>query len=397
MSSSTSDITSGPRATRALHVQEGAYRADKLLWHGDRIGRMRRGLPIAPVTVHFVISDLCNHACNFCSFRMEDNLQNELFGIDSTEGRNNNPARWIPKNKCLELLEDFADLGVRGVEFTGGGEPSIHPDAAEIFARCRSLGLEASLVTNGQKLPEALDATLTEFSWIRFSIDAATPATWSQCRNVTPHGFLRVLDNARRLIAARERARSQTTIGAGFVLYAENWHEAYDAVALYKDAGFDSVRLGAIFNSSQKAAHFDGFLEPARELCARAKQDFEDENFRVANNFDARLEDLGQDGRPDYERCRYQELVAYVGGDQQLYRCCDTAYNPIGHLADLSTQRFRDAWLALYESGAFSRFDAGASCEFCMFNNRNRIAAEAIDGRLPVPPGGPAPEHLDFV
>ena len=396
MSSSTSQARR-TRERRALHVQEGAYRADKLLWHGERIARMRRGMPVAPVTVHFVISDLCNHACNFCSFRMEDNLQNALFGVEGEDGRNNNPARWIPKDKCLELLEDFAELGVRGVEFTGGGEPTVHPDCAEIFARCRELGLEGSLVTNGQKLPESLDATLLDYSWIRFSIDAATPETWSKCRKVTPHGFLRVLDNARRMLVARNRLGSSTTIGAGFVVYAENWHEIYDAVALYKEVGFDSVRLGAIFNSSQKAEHFDGFLEPARELCARAKHDFEDANFRVANNFDARIDDLSQDGQPDYRRCRYQELVAYVGGDQKLYRCCDTAYNPIGHLADLSQQRFRDAWLALYENGAFSRFDASKSCEFCMFNNRNRIAAEAIAGHIDFPPPGPAPEHLDFV
>ena len=385
------------RPARPIHVQEGVYRADKILWHRDRMDALRRGDPISPVTVHFVISDLCNHDCGFCSFRMENNLQNALFGVEKNGKRNNNPSRRIPTEKCFELLEDFASMGVRGVEYTGGGEPTIHPDCGRIFRRGLDLGLDCSLVTNGQRIPESLDRMLLDFSWIRFSIDAAHEESYAHVRRISSRHFAQTLANARRLIDKRNRIGSDTTIGAGFVIWRENWREILDAVRLYKEIGFDAVRLGAIFNSSEKIEHFDGWADEAAALCAQAKREFEDDDFRVHDNFRARLDDLSDDGRPDYARCRYQELVAYVAGDQKLYRCCDTAYNPIGLLGDLETTRFRDLWSELYASGSFSEFQADEECEFCMFNTRNRLAEDFAESPGLAYPDGPPPPHGAFV
>lgn len=387
-----------PPATRPVHLQEGAYRADKILWHSKRMMDLRAGKPIAPVTVHMVLSDLCNHDCGFCSFRMENNLQNALFGVEAPDGsRNNNPRRQIPTEKCFELLEDFAAMGVRGVEYTGGGEPTIHADCGRIFSYGLDLGLDAALVTNGNHLPPTLDSALLRFQWIRFSIDAAHAESYARIRRISPRQFERTLANARRLIEKRNARESDCTIGAGFVVWRENWREVYDAVRIYKDCGFDSVRLGAIFNSSEKLRHFDGWAQEAAALCARAKADFEDESFHVHDNFVARLSDLSDDGRPTYARCRYQEFVAYIGGDQQLYRCCDTAYNPLGQLGDLRNTRFRDLWAELTERGAFESFRADESCEFCMFNARNQLAQSFVDGDLAELPTGEAPDHVAFV
>ena len=123
-------------------TQDGVYRADKISHHADRIETLRRGALTVPVTVRVSISDLCNHDCSFCSFRMEDNLNNEWFGEARGSGRQNNPSRMIPTMKMEELLEDMAAMGVLAVEFTGGGEPTVHPDHPRIFEHCLAAGLE---------------------------------------------------------------------------------------------------------------------------------------------------------------------------------------------------------------------------------------------------------------
>ena len=189
-----------------------------------------------------------------------------------------------------------------------------------------------------------------------------------------------MLANAERLIRARDAGNSDTVIGAGFVVYRENWREIPEAVRIYKEAGFDNVRLGAIFNSSQKLGHFEGYLQQAQELCAQAKVDFEDDGFRVIDNFAARIDDLRHDGRPAYPRCYYQEMVAYIAGDQSLYRCCDTAYNPVGYLGSLVDTRFRDLWRQVAEDGRLRDFRPDKNCEFCMFNNRNLLVGEVCGG-----------------
>jgi MoaA/NifB/PqqE/SkfB family radical SAM enzyme len=383
--------------TTPVHVQEGIYRADKILFHRDRLDRLARNELVAPITAHLVISDLCNHNCSFCSFRMEDNLQNAQFAEIRAGRRNNNPNRMIPRTKVFEILDDLNALGTLGVEFTGGGEPAIHPDAPAIFERCLDVGLEAALVTNGQLLDERFDPIVTRFTWVRVSIDAGTSETYARVRGVHKRSWHEALRNAERLVRARDRQHSDTTIGAGFVVYRENWREVYEAVRRFKATGFDSVRIGAIFNSTQKAAHFDGFLEPARELCAAAKRDFEDADFRVANNFDARIADLESGGTPSYPRCTYQELVTYIGGDQKVYRCCDTAYNPIGYLGDLRGQRFAEVWRDAFARGEFRGFRPDQSCEFCMFNNRNVLALRYLEDPAGAGPRGQEPPHIAFV
>ncbi|MDI6414467.1 radical SAM protein [Solobacterium moorei] len=74
-----------------------------------------------------------------------------------------------PKN----LLNELADLKVKSVEFSGGGEPTTHPDIIEIIRHAKSLGLNIGIVTNGNSL-EKLFPVLDAFTFIRISLDAAT-------------------------------------------------------------------------------------------------------------------------------------------------------------------------------------------------------------------------------
>jgi MoaA/NifB/PqqE/SkfB family radical SAM enzyme len=384
-----SDLQSGE-----LDPQQNVYRTDKIAHHPDRLHSLRRGSVTVPVTLRLSISDLCNHDCAFCSFRMEDNANNAWFGETEGERRNNNPSRKIPFARAKNLLAELARAGVRAVEFTGGGEPTAHPDHQQIFSHCLELGLEAALITNGQRLRESLDAVLTRFTWVRISVDAANAATWAGIRRVQPAFFDRVVCNAKRLIEHRDRTGSETLIGAGFVVYEQNWREIYSAVRMFKEIGFDSVRLSALFNSSEKVGHFDGFKAEAAALCTRAKDEFEDSRFHVANNFNARLDDLTM-GRGGQKRCWYQELAPFIGGDQRLYRCCNTAYTPEGDLGSLREKTFGELWNEVSTNGSLHLFRPDQKCGLCMFNDRNvMIESLVADGdRTEAVPA----RHVNFV
>ena len=60
----------------------------------------------------------CNHDCSFCTYRYtQDDDMNALFNLKDI----------IPLRKMLEIFDDCVELGVKAVEITGGGEPSLHP------------------------------------------------------------------------------------------------------------------------------------------------------------------------------------------------------------------------------------------------------------------------------
>ena len=163
----------------------------------------------------------------------------------------------------------------------------------------------------------------------------------------------------------------------------ENWRGIYNAVKLAADTGAENVRISAI-HQSEGDSYFEDFYLEARDLARKAVDDFQRDDFRVFNMFGDRVQDLHV-GNPEYKFCGYQTFNTYIGGDQNLYRCCNTAYNHHGFLGSLLNQKLSELWATL--TPQMFEFDA-RSCERCMFNNKNETILYALEDD---------PEHVNFV
>src|SRR5215831_15537667 len=118
-----------------------------------------------------VLSDLCNQACHFCAYRDPTYTSSQLFHIAG----NYNPNRMLPFEKVMEILDDCEEIGVKAIQLTGGGEPTVYPRFQEVTEEIGKRGIQWSLVTNGV-LAKKWD--FSKASWIRVSLDAATSATY---------------------------------------------------------------------------------------------------------------------------------------------------------------------------------------------------------------------------
>lgn len=362
------------------------YSNDKALWHVDSIQALREGKQPVPKQLQLIISDLCNQNCSFCAYRMEGYTSNQHFGqVDEKTGNfTNNPVRFIPYQKAIEIIDDAADIGVKAIQFTGGGEPTVHAKHKEIFSHALDRGLQIALVTNGILLKEALRDILIHATWVRISIDAGIASTYSKIREVPESQFHRALENISELIKLRNQHQSPLTIGVGFVVTADNWTEMRHLTQIAKDMGADNVRLSAVFQP-EHFEYFKGFYSDALSLSKECSAMAEGK-FRVFNLFTDRVEDLIEE-HPDYSFCGYQHFNTYVGGDLNVYRCCVTSYNDIGLLGSLKTKRFKDFWLSKEKEQTMSNFDA-KGCPQCQFNHRNRNINSVIE---------PDPPHVNFV
>jgi MoaA/NifB/PqqE/SkfB family radical SAM enzyme len=337
-------------------------------WHIDKIKQLRDGRDIVPTHVQIVISDLCNQDCHFCAYRMSAGFSTERF---ADEHGNRNPVRFMPTKKAKEILDDCAALGVSAIEFTGGGEPTVHKDHIEIIGHAQSIGLQTGLVTNGVLLRD--NPVFRNLDWLRISLDAGTPESYQQIR--ASKAWPKVMDNL-RLIGSF----SKPYVGVGFVVTRENYREILLACQIVKDAGIPYIRISAMF-SQDGASYYAGLSDEisASRFAAAAMQD---DDFKVVDFFAERVGDLDQ-GRPDYTFCGEQQFVLYIGGDQKVYTCCTNAYTTHGEIGDLRATRFKD-WLAGHR-----RYDFDArSCHHCQFNDKNRVVNFLID---------PAPAHVNFV
>lgn len=345
----------------------------KAAWHLERIATLRKGRDIVPTHVQLVLSDLCNQDCHFCAYRMEGGFSSANF---ADEQGNRNPKRFIPTPKAIEILDDCAALGVGAIEFTGGGEPTVHPDCLHLIAHAQALGLQTGLVTNGVRLKP--HPALEKLTWLRISLDAGTAQTYQRIRRSA--AWPQVMDNLQ--YAGRiGSAAGGPLVGVGFVVTRENYRELGRAAVLAKAAGAAYLRVSAMFGE-QGAAYYADVLEAIDGERRLAAKYVADERFKVVDFFDNRVHDLEQ-AAPDYAFCGTQQFVLYIGGDQKVYTCCTNAYTPHGEIGDLRQQRFAD-WLPSHR-----RFDFDArQCHHCQFNDKNRVINFMLER---------APAHVDFV
>ncbi len=124
---------------------------EKLLWHGDRVKGWLETGRTRPILVEIAPTELCNASCPWCFFRDRKGSA-EIDGV-----------------KMIEIIGNLATLGVKAINWTGGGEPTLHPFFGAFVERTHSLGLKQGLFTNGyQEIPYP-----EKFDWIRVSLTDA--------------------------------------------------------------------------------------------------------------------------------------------------------------------------------------------------------------------------------
>ncbi len=361
-----------------------SYSDFKPAWHQDKIAQMRAGEQIIPSQIQLIISDLCNHDCGFCAFRMEGYTSNQHFGEMTPNGINNNPNRMVDYDKCIEIMCDAATMGVGAIQFTGGGEPTVHPRHMEIFRAALDFGLESALVTNGNILRKGWEEVLPRFAWIRVSLDAGSAATYAKIRRVPESKFMMALQNLKALSEATRN--TGTVLGASFIITKENYLEVQKAAEVVARTGCPSIRFAAVFTPDLADYYNEDMLGEIEEQLHYAEVLADQSQFTIHNQFSLRMGDL-RSGRPAYSFCGYQEFNVYIGGDLNVYRCCNTAYNDLGLVGSLQDQSFADFWKIQEKAEAYGGFDARA-CEHCAFNEKNRLINYLVSE---------APDHVNFV
>jgi radical SAM protein with 4Fe4S-binding SPASM domain len=385
-------------------MSDGAYAPDKAAAFPDRIEALRRGEQIAPVHLHLILSDLCNLDCPLCAYRSSGYSSNQRFGVvDAKTGFvNHNPIRMLPTKLVLQTLDEFKEMGGKAVEFTGGGEPTLHPSFAAIVWHAQQIGLDTALVTNGiglqRKLPPEL---LVALKWLRISIDAVTRETYGKVRPSLggPHGemldsVLRSLQYAATEIAA-SAGPSRCTLGAGFVVQKENWQEIVEFVRVARAHGAHNVRISGVF-TVERDRYFDGWSADAELEEQRAVRLYDVPNgFRVYGRLREKIEDLA--GPPDFRDCHYEQFTTYLAGDGNLYRCCVTSYNDHGLIGNVAEAGgFRKLWESEHKRQRFATFDA-RSCAQCQFRDRIKAIDRLVQLGISKPVDPTSITHASFV
>ncbi|MGF1632429.1 MAG: radical SAM protein [Phycisphaerae bacterium] len=172
--------------------------------HTQAVGHRRRpvaeadGVP-RPVTVWHV-TKACNLRCVHCyASACAEPAPDELSFDEGTR-----------------LLDDLKGFGVPAVLFSGG-EPLVRPDTPQLIAHARSIGLSATLSTNGMLIDDAMADRLAGvgLTYVGISLDGTQP-THDKLR-----GAAGAYDGA---LAGIDRCRARgIKVGLRFTVHALNY------------------------------------------------------------------------------------------------------------------------------------------------------------------------------
>lgn len=324
----------------------------------------------------FNLTDRCNLTCPFCY-------------VPST-----GPAGGhVPLSLAVRVIEEAAELGVRHLVLAGG-EPTLHPDLAEIVRVARRQGsLRVKLVTNGARSDEALLETV----WmgvddLQVSLDGADEGEHDRLRG--KGSFRRALD---LLTAVRRRAWAGK-VGLSFTPLPHNLDQLIGLYRLALGMGVDYIhlnrpkvpgrqQLGASENGDMASqAHFSRALGAYDQLLLHAYRDREFAtglSGRAAVDIDVSFDPATElFSRVVRRRCAAGLLTMCVGPDGACYPCAalcrpEYSWGKVGeHSLHHISRVMRRDMLEKFD------VDRDPSCSGCLFRYFCGGGCRAVTGRL---------------
>ncbi len=349
------------------------YGESKLAFHPDKLEALSAGRITAPVYVRVKPTNRCNHHCFYCSYAP---------GSKCVVSETINLKDEIPREKMMELLSDFRDMGVRAVTYSGGGEPLVYPHITETLQKTLDYGIDLSMITNGQRLSEERAELLTQAKWIRISMDASTAKTFSEVRGVPERFFNELTENLKTFA---KKKKPDCELGINFVVSDKNADQVYSSAKFFKELGANHVKFTPIY----VAEDFLGYHAKSRDAVLaqirKARAELEADRFSVFDTYEKDLTTSGLSTR-QCSQCFIMQTVPVIGADCHVYFCHDKTYTRNGRLGSIKAQSFKNLWFSPEAEKIFRKFDPKQQCRHhCTYDPRNLAIQEMINH-----PGNPA-------
>jgi len=306
------------------------YEYNMLMNYADYIDLFVDGKPFPPFEIEIQMSSSCNFRCTWC---IGDSVQKqkEIKGLSNFLSRKN-------VDKLVDGIIDFRQNGLRIqlVKFSGFiGEPLIQKKATiSAIQRLVGAGFKVGLFTNGVFMKEDTWDTLANIYYVNLSLDGG-PYSFFWLKEFpkntdltfTKKTFNTVINNIKGLnrVRVKEERNSPVNITVSYVVVPGNHIEVYEATRLVKEAGADGIRFKCDIGGRHKLKEDTGdesTLDEAYDQIQKAKTDFNDETFKV---IEVHTKDDARDENYNKWDCKngcfYQDFVATVGSNGDLYLC----------------------------------------------------------------------------
>ena len=311
--------------------------AGKLFGHLDRLAGLKAGHVPPPVNVEIDLSNRCSLGCEWCHFSYT-HTRGPLAGKTPKPEGDVPGGDLMPLALARRIIRQLRTYGVRSITWTGGGEPTLHPDFDEIVTYAAAVGIKQGIYTHGGHIDAERAALLKRvMTFVYVSLDAICAKDYKHRKRVDR--FDAATDGVRRLADAEGGA----TLGVGFLLGPESWPDAYSAPRLVEDlkADYCQFRPAIIYGQehpgelAENAEWVDDAITAMRFSISRH------DNVEADIPRFQRYRDWRGHG---YATCWWSGLQTVITPNGKVWACVNLREHPAAELGDLSVESFEDIW-----------------------------------------------------
>jgi len=343
-----------------VKTKEGVLILDshKVSYHYDRVEAWENEEKIAPVSVDMALTRSCGAMCSFCYAMMQEPQER--------------PA--IKVKEALNLLDDFAEIGVRGVSLISDGESTLTKAYVPFIQHAAKVGIDVGNATNAWEWePEKIEQVLPHLTWVRFTVAAGKPESYAKIMYKGPEHtevFDRAMSHIKYAVDLKKRKNLKCTLGIQMVLMPEFKDEiiSFSQLALDLEVDYGVIKhcsddeFGTLGVDYEKYESMYGLLQEAEEM----------------SNDDTKIivkwEKIKDKGKPSYKRFYGPQFLLQISGSGLVAPSgmfFNARYSKL-HMGNFTEERFID----IFRSDRYSRImDYLASPDF---------DAQTMMGTLPI-------------
>jgi MoaA/NifB/PqqE/SkfB family radical SAM enzyme len=315
-----------------VQTLEGALILDshKLAYHTDRVLAWEAGERIAPVSVDMSLTRSCGAMCSFCYAMMQE-----------SQARSS-----ISTSHALNLLDDFAEIGIRSVSLVSDGESSMSKAYVPFIQHAAKLGIDVANATNAWEWEsEKIEQVLPHLTWVRFTVAAGRPESYASIMYKGPEHtevFDRAMKHIQYAVALKKRHQLPVTLGIQMVLMPHLIDEIIPFAQLGLDLGVDYAVIKHCSDDEQHTLGIDySQYDSMYDLLTQAESMSNDQT-KVIVKWDK----IKDGDKPSYQRFYGPQFLLQISGSGLVAPSgmfFNARYSKL-HIGNFTEERFIDIW-----------------------------------------------------
>lgn len=311
----------------ASSVDEYRIDSHKLMYHVGRVNDWLSGVDVYPVYMEVSPIGACNHRCTYC-------------GLDYMEYQ----ARQLDPGILETRLTEMGSLGVKSIMYAGEGEPFLHKSIPALINHTKKSGIDVAVTSNGVLFTEKVySECLGSITWIKVSINAGTPETYSKIHRTREEDFDKVMANISGAVKFRERMKLTSTIGMQMILLPENVNEAVTLAKKAKETGADYLVIKSYSQHlKSKTKQYEGLRYSDYMYLGDELEKVSDGRFNVIFRMNAMTK--LEENKRKYDRCLAIPFWSYIDAGGGVWACSAFLGDERFLMGNITENTFEEIW-----------------------------------------------------